>query len=85
MFAFLQVIQYPSSGWMGMFLMSRVCSRISAFGFSASFHKDYREIGHDYLHEHEVLKKWHQYKNPSVPLVLFPPLPTWQSRASKNR
>ena len=68
---------YPSSGFMGLFLMSRTCARITAFGFSdAELKTDYRFIGktltHDFQGEHKAMKRWVKYINPSVQFNILP-------------
>ena len=68
---------YPSSGFMGLFLMARTCARITAFGFSdAELKTDYRFIGktltHDFQGEHNAMKRWVKYINPSVQFSILP-------------
>ena len=68
---------YPSSGFMGLFLLSRTCSSISAYGFSDSeLKKDYKFVGkiltHDFAGEHRVMHKWFNYNNPSVNFRILP-------------
>ena len=68
---------YPSSGWMGIFLLSRTCVSITAFGFSDNeLKKDYKNLGkgitHNFQGEHNVMKRWTNYQNPSVTLKMLP-------------
>ena len=70
---------YPSSGFNGMFLMSRACARLTAFGFTDSeLKKDYKFLKkasfptHDFEGEHLALHRWRQYTNPTVKLTMKP-------------
>ncbi len=70
---------YPSSGFTGLFLMSRTCARITAYGFSdANLRKDYKWFQkwsgstHDFPGEHHAMHRWAQHPNPTVPLTLRP-------------
>ena len=71
---------YPSSGFSGVFLMSRTCTKVTAFGFSDSeLKKDYKHIGkvptHDFFGEHYAMKRWAKYINPSIEFKQLP----WRS------
>ena len=68
---------YPSSGFMGLFLLARTCSRITAYGFSNSNLKhDYKFLGkiltHDFLAEHKAMERWSSLKSTSVTLKALP-------------
>ena len=59
---------YPSSGFMGLYLLARTCSSITAYGFSDSKLEDdykflHRVHTHDFKAEHYAMKRWSLLQN----------------------
>ena len=69
-------LRHPcSTGFIGMFLMSRSCRSVSAFGFcNSKTHGNYRTMWHDYKNEHKVYEMWS--RDVHFNLTLYPP-PLW--------
>ena len=63
-----------SSGWTGMYLLSKSCDVINAYGFCPDFEKDYTRIVHNFKREHDHYKNWSQRRNGSFTLHLYPSL-----------
>ena len=69
-------LRHPcSTGFIGMFLMSRSCRSVSAFGFcNSKTDGNYRTMWHDYKNEHKVYEMWS--RDVHFNLTLYPP-PLW--------
>ena len=66
-------IRYPTTGFMGLKLLSKAYISLYAFGFVIP-KDEYVDPNHNYDAEHEVLQKWSQDPNGQVQLTLHPPL-----------
>ena len=66
-------LRHPcSTGFIGMFLMSRSCRSVSAFGFcNSKADGNYRTMWHDYENEHKVYEMWS--RDIHFNLTLYPP------------
>ncbi len=65
----------PSTGYYTMYLLTRVCTSLSAFGFCDT-NRDaaYRAQWHDYKGEHRIYRMWSKGHGGSpAKLKLFPP------------
>ena len=68
-----------SSGWTGMYLLTRYCRVINAFGFCPDLDKDYQRIVHHFPGEHERYFDWSQRKDNSFELNMYPS-PLWHDQ-----
>ena len=61
-----------SSGWTGMYLLTKFCGVINAFGFCPDLDKDYQRRVHQFPGEHERYYVWSQKKENTFELNMYP-------------
>ena len=71
--SFATGIHDPTTGLLGLFLLSKVCTSIHTFGFVKATDEHIDPI-HDYHAEHQVLQKWSQDPDAQAKLFLHPSL-----------
>ena len=64
---------HPTTGLMGLFLLSKVCTSIHTFGFVKTT-DEHTDPKHDYGVKHKLLQKWSQDPDAQVKLFLYPSL-----------